>query len=133
MELLLCLSGVNPEPAPVPSLPSERTTPILAAIGQENIKVIELLVEQSGFDLTRCFRGDTYYEIARGRRGPMWEEEEEERTLKKRLRRNDKNAQERCQKEISVYVARGIEKRKGTGRWSETDRLRSYRYCCVLA
>ncbi|KAK9423050.1 hypothetical protein SUNI508_04344 [Seiridium unicorne] len=76
MELLLALGGANPDPSPVSSLPSEHSTPMLAAIGQENIKVVQLLLEQSGFDPTRRFRGETYYEIARRREGAMWKEEE---------------------------------------------------------
>ncbi|KAI4597038.1 Set3 complex subunit with deacetylase activity, meiotic-specific repressor of sporulation proteins [Pestalotiopsis sp. 9143b] len=76
MELLLALGGANPDPSPVSSLPGEHSTPMLAAIGQENIKVVQLLLEQSGFDPTRRFRGETYYEIARRREGPMWKEEE---------------------------------------------------------
>ncbi|KAI1844946.1 hypothetical protein JX266_008962 [Neoarthrinium moseri] len=76
MELLLALGGANPDPSPVPSLPSEHSTPMLAAIGQENIKVVQLLLNQSGFDPTRRFRGETYYEIARRREGPMWKDEE---------------------------------------------------------
>ncbi|KAH8673668.1 hypothetical protein BX600DRAFT_480054 [Xylariales sp. PMI_506] len=50
MELLLALG--------VKSLPSEHSTPMLAAIGQENIK------------------GETYWEIAKRREGSMWKEEE---------------------------------------------------------
>ncbi|ETS85755.1 hypothetical protein PFICI_03780 [Pestalotiopsis fici W106-1] len=76
MELLLALGGANPDPSPVASLPGEHSTPMLAAIGQENIKVVQLLLEQNGFDPTRRFRGETYYEIARRREGPMWKEEE---------------------------------------------------------
>lgn len=76
MELLLALGGANPDPAPVKVLPSEHSTPMLAAIGQENTKVIQLLLNQSGFDPTRRFKGETYYEIARRREGPMWKDEE---------------------------------------------------------
>ncbi|KAI0128628.1 hypothetical protein BJ170DRAFT_337212 [Xylariales sp. AK1849] len=76
MELLLALGGANPDPAPVKGLPSEHCTPMLAAIGQENTKVVQLLLNQSGFDPTRRFKGETYYEIARRREGPLWKEEE---------------------------------------------------------
>lgn len=76
MELLLALGGANPDPAPVKTLPTEHSTPMLAAIGGENTKVIQLLLNQSGFDPTRRFKGETYYEIARRREGPMWKEEE---------------------------------------------------------
>lgn len=76
IQLLLGLGGANPDPAPVPSLQSEFATPILAAIGQENIKVVELLLEQQGFDPTRRYKGETYYEIARRRQGTNWKDEE---------------------------------------------------------
>lgn len=76
IQLLLGLGSANPDPGPVPSLQPEFATPILAAIGQENIKVVELLLEQGGFDPTRRFKGETYYEIARKRQGTNWKEEE---------------------------------------------------------
>lgn len=77
IQLLLGLGGANADPGPVPSLAAEFATPILAAIGQENIKVVQLLLEQQGFDPTRRFKGETYYEIARRRQGPNWKEEED--------------------------------------------------------
>jgi len=76
MELLLALGGANPDPAPVKGLPPQYSTPMLAAIGQENVKVIKLLLNQSGFDPTRRFKGESYHEIARRREGPLWKEEE---------------------------------------------------------
>ncbi|KAF4458598.1 hypothetical protein FALBO_14665, partial [Fusarium albosuccineum] len=76
IQLLLGLGGANPDPAPITSVQPEFATPILAAIGQENIKVVELLLEQQGFDPTRRFKGETYYEIARRRQGSNWKEEE---------------------------------------------------------
>ncbi|PHH59852.1 hypothetical protein CDD81_2431 [Ophiocordyceps australis] len=78
MELLLSLgSAANADPAPVPSLPAEFATPILAAIGQENLKAVQLFLRHENFDPTRRFRGETYYEIARRRQGPNWKEEEQ--------------------------------------------------------
>jgi len=76
MQLLLALGGANPDPPPVPNVAPDVATPMLAAIGQENIKVIQLLLDQNNFDPTRRFKGDTYYEIARRRAGPNWKEEE---------------------------------------------------------
>ncbi|KAL7626283.1 hypothetical protein AAE478_003053 [Parahypoxylon ruwenzoriense] len=76
VELLLALGGANPDPRPVSSLPTEYGTPMLAAIGGENIEVIKLLLNASGFDPTRRYKGQTYYELARRREGPMWKEEE---------------------------------------------------------
>ncbi|TPX11169.1 uncharacterized protein E0L32_000987 [Thyridium curvatum] len=76
MQLLLALGNANPDPAGVTSVSPDVATPMLAAIGQENIKVIRLLLDQTSFDPTRKFRGETYYEIARRRQGPNWKEEE---------------------------------------------------------
>ena len=76
LQYLLALGGANPDPPPLDGSPAELATPMLAAIGQENTKVIELLLEQTGFDPTKKFRGETYYEIARRRQGAHWEEEE---------------------------------------------------------
>ena len=77
MQLLLALGGANPDPPPVSHMPAEVATPMLAAIGQENIKVIQLLLDQNNFDPTRRFKGETYYEIARRRQGTNWKEEED--------------------------------------------------------
>ncbi|KAJ4304407.1 hypothetical protein N0V88_002020 [Collariella sp. IMI 366227] len=77
MQLLLALGKANPDPPPIPSSNSEYSTPMLAAIGQENIKVIRLLLDQSNFDPTRRIKGETYYDIARRRRGPNWMDEED--------------------------------------------------------
>ncbi|GKT88183.1 ankyrin repeat protein [Colletotrichum tofieldiae] len=76
IQLLLALGGANPDPAPVSSMPPEFATPMLAAIGQENIKVVRLLLDQGNFDPTRRFKGETYYEIARRRQGTNWKDEE---------------------------------------------------------
>ncbi|KAL2201288.1 hypothetical protein P885DRAFT_65559 [Corynascus similis CBS 632.67] len=76
MQLLLALGRANPDPSPISSPNSEYSTPMLAAIGQENIKVVRLLLDQTDFDPTRRFKGEAYYEIARRRRGPNWMEEE---------------------------------------------------------
>lgn len=76
VELLLALGGANADPRPLSSLPIEYGTPMLAAIGGENIEVIKLLLNASNFDPTRRYKGQTYYEIARRREGPAWKEEE---------------------------------------------------------
>lgn len=76
IQLLLGLGGANPDPEPISGVSREFATPILAAIGQENMKVLELLLEQQGFDPTKRFCGETYYEIARARQGTNWKEEE---------------------------------------------------------
>lgn len=77
VELLLALGGANPDPLrPVSGLQPEYATPMLAAIGGENIEVVKLLLNAADFDPTRRYKGETYYEIARRREGPMWKEEE---------------------------------------------------------
>lgn len=77
MQLLLAIGGANPDPPPVRSVKDEDySTPILAAIGQENVEVIKLLLNQSNFDPTKRFKGETYFEIAKNRAGPSWKEEE---------------------------------------------------------
>lgn len=74
MQLLLALGKANPDPAPISN--NDYSTPMLAAIGQENTKVIRLLLDQNDFDPTRRYKGETYYELARRRRGPNWADEE---------------------------------------------------------
>ncbi|KAK4147050.1 uncharacterized protein C8A04DRAFT_9365 [Dichotomopilus funicola] len=79
MQLLLALGRANPDPSPISSQSSEYSTPMLAAIGQENLKVVRLLldqVDQGNFDPTRRIKGEAYHEIAKRRRGPNWMEEE---------------------------------------------------------
>lgn len=76
MQLLLALGGANPDPPPVSHMSAEVATPMLAAIGQENIKVIQLLLDQGTFDPTRRFKGESYFEIARRRQGTNWKDEE---------------------------------------------------------
>ncbi|KAK4216106.1 hypothetical protein QBC37DRAFT_103922 [Rhypophila decipiens] len=75
MQLLLALGRANPDPAPIAN--NDHSTPMLAAIGQENIKVVKLLLDQTTFDPTRKYKGETYYEIAKRRKGPNWMEEED--------------------------------------------------------
>ena len=77
LQLLLALGKANPDPPPISNAPPEHATPILAAIGQENIKVVSLLLDQTGFDPCKRFEGRTYYELARQRQGPNWKEEED--------------------------------------------------------
>lgn len=78
LQILLAVGNANPDPSPIPGS-WEYSTPMLAAIGGENIKVIELLlanIDDGRFDPTKTYRGRTYYEIAKERAGPLWEEEE---------------------------------------------------------
>ena len=79
LQILLGFGNADPDPQPLEHKDWEHATPMLAAIGSDNIKVIELLlakVDDDRFDPTKRYNGSTYYEIARQRQGPLWEEEE---------------------------------------------------------
>ncbi|KAI1074878.1 hypothetical protein F5B20DRAFT_424500 [Whalleya microplaca] len=75
ISFLLSSGLADPDPYPCDIL-EWVATPMLAAIGQRNIKVIEVLLKQEGFNSTRRLAGKTYFEIARARQGPVWEDEE---------------------------------------------------------
>lgn len=79
LQLLIAL-GRNPDPDPEPLQSSHykpgHNTPMLAAIGGGNVKVVELLLKQSGFNPTRrVYRGYTYYELAKQRQSSNWQQE----------------------------------------------------------
>lgn len=76
INLLFGYGQFNPDPEPIDSQGAESATPILAAIGRENLEVIELFLNQPNFDPTRRVNGETYYEIAKRRAGSVWKEEE---------------------------------------------------------
>ncbi|RDL40405.1 Ankyrin repeat-containing protein [Venustampulla echinocandica] len=77
INILFAMGGFDPDPQPIQGAPPEHNTPILATIGRDDhLKVIELFLGQDNFDPTRRIRGDTYYEIAKKRAGPKWQEEE---------------------------------------------------------
>ncbi|KAL2381952.1 hypothetical protein RJ035_006262 [Blastomyces gilchristii] len=83
-EVLGILLGMgDPDPDPEPLLTGNHNkpgynTPMLAAIGRGNTAVIQLLLDQRGFDPTRLDRrGRTYYELSRERKGDHWEREYE--------------------------------------------------------
>ena len=76
--LMLAMGDPEPDPPPLRSgsFKAGYTTPMLAAIGGGNLKVLELLVHQPGFDPTRRIHKNlTYYELAKERQGSGWEEE----------------------------------------------------------
>jgi ankyrin repeat protein len=75
VNLMFGLGGFHPDPDPLKDM-GESATPILAAIGRGNLKVIELLLNQPNFDPTRLIDGATYYEISKRRGGHFWIEEE---------------------------------------------------------
>jgi Ankyrin repeats (3 copies) len=77
INLLFALGKFNADPAPLEGMPLEQSTPILAAIGKDkHLEVIKLFLAQSDFNPTRRHRGETYYEIAKRKGGPKWQEEE---------------------------------------------------------
>lgn len=83
LELLLAMTQHEEDPLPLRSgdYKPGYNTPMLAAIGRGNIKVIKLLLNRRGFDPTRrLFGGLTYYEIAKERQGSEWQQEHD--TLK---------------------------------------------------
>jgi ankyrin repeat protein len=73
LNLLLASAGDRLEKDPDPA---EKETPLIAAIGRGNLKVIRLLLDQDNFNPTRKTRdGKTYYELAEEMRGPRWQTE----------------------------------------------------------
>ena len=66
----------DPEPLQSSSYKAGHNTPMLAAIGRGNVLVIQLLLDQPGFDPSRrLYKGLTYPEIAKERQGSNWQEE----------------------------------------------------------
>ncbi|KAL1961346.1 hypothetical protein VTO42DRAFT_74 [Malbranchea cinnamomea] len=76
--ILLGLGNPDPNPEPIRNGNHKPgyDTPMLAAIGRGNLQVIELLLDQRGFDPTRLdYRGRKYYEISEERKGENWDQE----------------------------------------------------------
>jgi hypothetical protein len=74
LNLLLASAGDRLERDPDPAKYEE--TPLIAAIGRGNLKVITLLLDQDNFNPTRKTKdGKTYYELAEEMRGPKWQTE----------------------------------------------------------
>jgi ankyrin repeat protein len=74
LNLLLASAGDRLEKDPDPAKYEE--TPLIAAIGRGNLKVIRLLLDQDNFNPTRKTKdGKTYYELAEEMRGPRWQTE----------------------------------------------------------
>ncbi|KAG9246393.1 hypothetical protein BJ878DRAFT_417062 [Calycina marina] len=76
INMLLGYGGFNPDPDPLDNQPPESSTPVLAAIGRDNLEVIKLFINQPDFDPTRRVKGETYFEIAKRRGGSIWKDEE---------------------------------------------------------
>ena len=78
LQLLVAMGRPDPDPEPLPDHRAGYNTPMLGAIGRGNRKVLQLLLEQPGFNPTRRpFRNQTYFEIAKERKGSEWEAEYE--------------------------------------------------------
>lgn len=80
LNLMLALGDPDPDPQPLKNGNHKPgfNTPMLAAIGRGHVRVIELLLGQSGFNPTRLdYRGRKYYEISEERKGENWDEEYE--------------------------------------------------------
>ncbi|KAH0541353.1 hypothetical protein FGG08_004191 [Glutinoglossum americanum] len=80
LQLLLGMGDgkADPDPLKSPNYRQGANTPMLAAIGRGNIKVVDLLLAQADFNPTRRdWQGRTYFELADDRRGDNWKEERE--------------------------------------------------------
>ena len=78
LSLLIAMGNPAHDPEPLASSHYKAgfNTPMLAAIGRGNTKVISLLLEQPGFDPTRrLYKNFTYHELAKERNSSNWEEE----------------------------------------------------------
>ena len=76
--LMIAIANPDPDPEPLYSAGDKdgHSTPMLAAIGRGNLNIIQLLLDQPGFDPTRrMFKEMTYPEISEQRKGEHWEEE----------------------------------------------------------
>ena len=58
INMLFGFSVTNPDPDPLDDMPPESATPILAAIGRDSLKVIELFLNQPTFNPTRLVNGE---------------------------------------------------------------------------
>jgi ankyrin repeat protein len=98
--LLASAPEVDKDPDPL----KYEETPLLAAIGRSNLKVIRLLLDQDNFNPCRKTReGKTYYEVAEDRRGPRWQAEVE--LLKERY---DAYKQQRVAKKKRLQDAKAL-------------------------
>ncbi|CAG8951584.1 hypothetical protein HYFRA_00007500 [Hymenoscyphus fraxineus] len=90
LDVVNILLGLGPNFDPDPDPDEEQATPFLTAIGREShLSIIELFLSQDKFNPTRTFGGQTYFEIAKARAGPRWQEEE--KLLKDAFERYEKS------------------------------------------
>ncbi|MCJ1479749.1 Set3 complex subunit with deacetylase activity, meiotic-specific repressor of sporulation proteins [Lambiella insularis] len=73
---LIAMGSPIHDPNPLDGFKPGFDTPMLAAIGRGNLKVISLLLDQPDFDPTRrLYENLTYHEIVKDRGGLNWQEE----------------------------------------------------------
>jgi hypothetical protein len=80
LSLMYAMGDADADPNPVKGQgqKSGYNTPMLAAIGRGKPAIIQLILNQPGFDPTRrLFEGATYFELSKSRQGENWEEEYE--------------------------------------------------------
>ncbi|KAJ6138282.1 hypothetical protein N7471_004768 [Penicillium samsonianum] len=76
LSLLYAMGNADADPNPLRGQKPGYNTPMLAAIGRGNSAVIQLILNQPGFNPTRrLFEERTYFELSRGRQGENWEDE----------------------------------------------------------
>ncbi|KAJ5581833.1 hypothetical protein N7535_000453 [Penicillium sp. DV-2018c] len=76
LSLLYAMGNADADPNPLRGQKPGYNTPMLAAIGRGNTAVIQLILNQPGFNPTRrLFEDRTYFELSRGRQGENWEDE----------------------------------------------------------
>ena len=80
LSLMYAMGDADADPNPVKGQgqKSGYNTPMLAAIGRGKPAIIQLILNQPGFDPTRrLYEGATYFELSKARQGENWEEEHE--------------------------------------------------------
>jgi hypothetical protein len=80
LSLMYAMGDADADPNPVKGQgqKSGYNTPMLAAIGRGKPAIIQLILNQPGFDPTRrLYEGATYFELSKARQGENWEEEYE--------------------------------------------------------
>lgn len=75
MEFQLAMGKFDPDPSPLEDGEAGKDTPFLVAIGRSSHTSVLKLLLAHGVDPTRLNNNETYYEIARNRKGPNWQEE----------------------------------------------------------
>ncbi|CAL5867321.1 uncharacterized protein PFLUO_LOCUS1536 [Penicillium psychrofluorescens] len=76
LSLLYAMGNADSDPNPDLDHKPGYNTPMLAAIGRGKPAVVQLILNQPGFNPTRrLFEGLTYHELSRARQGEDWEEE----------------------------------------------------------